>query len=156
MRFISVVFLTLVAQQASAFAPQQFRKSTSSTTRLFGQTKQPPEIPAPTEVSYGEESRKYRRTVFSHDDWVKFRSPDRFIRNLQSMVSSGVYKNLGREVGATVAVATFVCVWNALTGGYQDLTGTSHEALLPALSTLTLPLTPFTLSTSSLGLLLGM
>jgi hypothetical protein len=109
------------------------------------------------DVSYGEESRQYRRTVYSHDDWVKHRSPDRFIYYLGAMVSSGVYKNLGREVTLTTAVAAFVCLWNALTGEYQDLDGVKHagvlaETLIPML---TLPLAPFTLASPSLGLLLG-
>lgn len=44
------------------------------------------------EIPYGEESRKFRRTVYSHDDWVKHRSPDRFIKNILSTTKSGIYK----------------------------------------------------------------
>lgn len=44
------------------------------------------------EIPYGEESRKYRRTVYSHEDWVKHRSPDRFIKNILSTTKSGIYK----------------------------------------------------------------
>jgi ion channel-forming bestrophin family protein len=47
-----------------------------------------------TEIPYGEESRKYRRTVYSHDDWVKHRSPDRFWKNLRTTTNSGIYKVL--------------------------------------------------------------
>jgi hypothetical protein len=43
-------------------------------------------------IPYGEESRKYRRTVYSHDDWIKHRSPDRFLKNLLSTSKSGIYK----------------------------------------------------------------
>ena len=51
-------------------------------------------IPEPsfTEVPYGEDSRKFRRTVYSHDDWVKHRSPDRFWNNLKTTTKSGIYK----------------------------------------------------------------
>jgi hypothetical protein len=45
-----------------------------------------------TEIPYGEESRKYRRTVYSHDDWVKHRSPDRFWKTLKTTTKSGIYK----------------------------------------------------------------
>ena len=151
---LSTLILAVAATSVGAFAPV---KSSRSATHLFGQTKSPPEIPAPESISYGEESRKYRRTVYSHDDWVKFRSPDRFIRNINSIFSSGVYKNVGREVAATTAVATFVVFWNTLTGGYTDFAGVTHDAILkaPFVVPITLPLTPFTLSSSSLGLLLG-
>jgi hypothetical protein len=109
------------------------------------------------DIAYGEESRQYRRTVYSHDDWKRHRSADRFIKYLGAMFSSGVYKNLGREVTATTAVAAFVCLWNALTGEYQDLDSVKHagvlsEYLLPVLG---LPLAPFTTASPSLGLLLG-
>lgn len=153
MLFTSVVLLAL-ASQVSAFAPQS---KTALDTRLFRQTKLAPEIPAPKDISYGEESRKYRRTVYSHDDWVKFRSPDRFVRNLYSLFVSGVYKNLGREVTATTSVAAIVVAWNALTGGYTDFSGVAHEAVIQNtfLPMLTLPMVPFTLVSPSLGLLLG-
>lgn len=106
------------------------------------------------DISYGEESRKYRRTVYSHDDWVKHRSPDRFTRNLQSLTSSGVYKSLATEVLTTTGIATFIVAYNALVGGFTDFTGIEHPALFDG-TVIGLPLTPFTLASSSLGLLLG-
>ena len=117
-----------------------------------------PNLPPIKDISYGEESRKYRRTVYSHDDWRKHRSPDRFIYYLTSFVFSGVYKNIGREVLATTSIATLVFLYNAIVGGYVDFEGVQHASLVtsPWLSKAGLPLTPFTLSTSSLGLLLGM
>lgn len=68
-----------------------------------------------------------------------------------------MYKNLGREVFFTTAFATFVCCWNALVGGYTDLVGVEHGPLIEAawLLKIGLPLTPFTLASPSLGLLLG-
>jgi predicted membrane chloride channel (bestrophin family) len=106
--------------------------------------------------SFGEGSRQFRRTVYSHDDWVKHRSSDRFVRNIASFTNSGVYANLAKEVIATTTVSAFVVVWNAIFGDYQDLLGNFHpgplkDSIIPVLS---LPLTPFTLSSSSLGLLL--
>mmetsp|Transcript_12280 Transcript_12280/g.36044 ORF Transcript_12280/g.36044 Transcript_12280/m.36044 type:complete len:155 (+) Transcript_12280:116-580(+) len=70
-----------------------------SSTELYESTKQPSFIPMPKEISYGEESRKYRRTVYTHDDWVKHRAPDRFLRNSYNMFTSGIYKNIGNEAG---------------------------------------------------------
>jgi hypothetical protein len=109
------------------------------------------------DVAYGEESRQYRRTVYSHDDWKRHRSADRFIYYLGAIFSSGVYKNLGREVTATTAVAAFVCLWNALTGEYQDLDSVKHAGVLAeyVLPVLGLPLAPFTVASPSLALLLG-
>ena len=106
---------------------------------------------------YSEASRSYRRTVYSHEDWVRHRSSDRFARNLSTVTSSGIYKSLFKEVGATTAVATFLVVWNILFGQYQDFLGVVHDgpfaqSILPTLS---MPLTPFTLASPSLGLLLG-
>lgn len=106
--------------------------------------------------SYSEQSRPMRRTVFTHEDWVKFRSSDRFMKNLRNIAVSGVYKNLGREVVATTAVALFVWASNLALGGYTDFVGVQHEALvhIDGLSGIGLPLTPFTLASPSLGLLL--
>ena len=52
------------------------------------------------------------------------------------------------------AVATFVVAYNALVGGYLDIDNVKHEALIPHLPLLTLPLSIFTLTSPSLGLLL--
>jgi putative membrane protein len=111
---------------------------------------------SPRDMSYGEQSRQYRRTVYTHDDWVKHRSPNRFWRNLTSLGKSGIYKNIGNEVASTTAVATFLIVWNCVFGDYVDLEGIKHagplkDSILPILS---LPLAPFTLASPSLGLLL--
>ena len=88
--------------------------------------------------TYGEDSRKYRRTVYTHDDWRKHRSSNRLFHNMSTIFSSGVYKSILGYVAATTAVAAFVCIWNAN----------------KALPRLVLPLAPFTLSSPSLGLLL--
>ena len=66
--------------------------STSTpTTPLFMARNGPPDT-ATKDIPYGENSRKFRRTVYTHEDWVKHRSSDRFIKNLFSIVNSGIYK----------------------------------------------------------------
>lgn len=108
-------------------------------------------------LDYGEESRKYRRTVYSHDDWVTHRSPDRFINNILSTGRSGIYKNVGREVTAVVSVAVFVMLWNMASLGYTDFQGVNHDAVLKTVFVpgFTIPMQAFTLPSSFLGLLLG-
>jgi hypothetical protein len=44
--------------------------------------------------SYGEASRKFRRSYFSHSDWLKARADDRFFYNLSSIVKSGIIRQL--------------------------------------------------------------
>ena len=162
--FRQVVFLLAalasVGRMEAFVAPQQQQKKSRNrvNTELYGNTKTPPPLPPTKEISYGEESRQYRRTVYTHDDWVKHRSPDRFIRNLVTIPSSGVYTNLGKEVLATTLVATSVCVWNNVFGGYTDLEGVKHAGALVAGQApllIGIPMAPFTLSSPSLGLLLG-
>lgn len=118
----------------------------------------PPVDPAaPITERYGEGSRKYRRTVYTHKEWVKHRSSDRFVNNLQTLFNSGIYKQIGTEVFITTSVAVFVWAWNLLVGGYQDFNGVMHDPILRESWALMigLPLTPFTILTPSLGLLLG-
>ena len=162
--FRQVVFLLAalasVGRTEAFVAPQQQQKKSRNrvNTELYGNTKTPPPLPPTKDISYGEESRQYRRTVYTHDDWVKHRSPDRFIRNLVTIPSSGVYTNLGKEVLATTLVATSVCVWNNVFGGYTDLEGVKHAGALvvgQAPLLIGIPMAPFTLSSPSLGLLLG-
>jgi putative membrane protein len=158
-RFTSASLLLLLAALTTSSTAFQLPNISTNrvSTALFDTTKQPPTIPAPEKLSYGEESRKYRRTIYTHDDWVKHRSPDRFIRNLISTGESGIYKNVGREIVWTVGVASFVFGWNMVVGGYEDFEGVKHAAVISNqyLTPLTLPLTPFTLASPSLSLLLG-
>ena len=154
MRLSTLFLLALAPHQAKAFAPPSKVNAAVQTSTALQMG--PPSSDIILQETYGEGSRKYRRTVYTHDEWVKHRSSDRFVRNLSSIFSSGVYKSLAKEVLATVGVASFIVIWNALTGGYTDLSGVQHDALITALPMLTLPLTPFTLLSPSLGLLLGM
>ena len=61
---------------------------------------------------------------------------------------------VGREIIATTGVALFVFLYNMLTGGYDDFSQVHHDPLIGFLPKMTLPLAPFTLASSSLGLLL--
>jgi predicted membrane chloride channel (bestrophin family) len=151
MKLFIGTLLALLAVQTAAFAPAANHAAVSSPPALH---MGPPSADSLLSETYGEGSRKYRRTVYTHKEWVKHRSSDRFFRNISSMVNSGVYKSLGREVFATTAVTAFIIFWNALTGGYTDFSGVQHEAIITSLPQLTLPLTPFTLLSPSLGLLL--
>eukprot|EP00527_Entomoneis_sp_CCMP2396_P001721 CAMPEP_0198149500 /NCGR_PEP_ID=MMETSP1443-20131203/46894_1 /TAXON_ID=186043 /ORGANISM="Entomoneis sp., Strain CCMP2396" /LENGTH=411 /DNA_ID=CAMNT_0043814561 /DNA_START=141 /DNA_END=1376 /DNA_ORIENTATION=- len=112
------------------------------------------ELSNPKNIPYGERSRVYRRTVYTHDDWKKHRSQDRFAYYLSAIFRSGVYKNMFREVGATVTVAAFIVVYDCLTGGFSDFQGILHDPILPMLPIAKLPVLPFTLAAPSLGLLL--
>ena len=153
---LATLFLLAQVSSISAFAPSALpnvAKVAPSTTTALNMG--PPKAEVALAETYGEGSRKYRRTVYTHNEWVKHRSSDRFFGNLSTMVNSGVYKSLAKEVLATTAVATFVVLWNAVANGYTDLDGAQHAASLSALPMLVLPLTPFTLLSPSLGLLLG-
>jgi len=110
-----------------------------------------------TNIPSGEEQRKLRRTVYSHDDWKKHRNQDRFLYYLAAVFKSGVYKNLQGEVFLTTAIATIVCAYNAIVGGYTDFAGVNHAAIISTtfLPKIGLPLAAFTLTSPALGLLLG-
>jgi predicted membrane chloride channel (bestrophin family) len=150
---LAALFLLAQSPSTNAFAPPALSNvvvAPSSTELNMG----PPKANVALAETYGEGSRKYRRTVYTHNEWVKHRASDRFFGNIATMVNSGVYKSLAKEVLATTAVATFLVVWNAVAGGYTDLEGVQHAAIMSALPMLVLPLTPFTLLSPSLGLLL--
>eukprot|EP00979_Chaetoceros_neogracilis_P016998 scaffold10171_cov446-Chaetoceros_neogracile.AAC.4 len=160
----AVLAVSQITHGSGAFAPAHFGARanlvdkttlTSSTTTSLASLVQ--DDSATGKDSYAENSRKFRRTVYSHDEWVKHRSPDRFFKNLSTLGDSGIFKSLFKEVAATTVVATGLIVWNCIFGEYQDFSfvshpGPMHDSLIPILS---LPLAPFTLSTSSLGLLLA-
>lgn len=149
-----LLVLAALASTSTAFTS---RPTGRVSTELYKQTKSPPPLPEIRDISYGEESRKYRRTVYTHDDWVNHRSPDRFFRNLVAIGSSGVYKSLAKEVVTTTSIATLIVIYNCIVGGYVDFEGVKHSALVTNsyLPVFALPLAPFTLASPSLGLLLG-
>mmetsp|Transcript_33811 Transcript_33811/g.81985 ORF Transcript_33811/g.81985 Transcript_33811/m.81985 type:complete len:444 (+) Transcript_33811:39-1370(+) len=102
-------------------------------------------------VPYGEASRKYRRTVYTHKDWLNHRSNDRLLGNLISMFYSGVVRQVKNKIALIVSVAIFVTFWDeVLPTLIVDDTGASFQQI----PHLCLPTTPFTLSSPALGLLL--
>lgn len=137
------VCLCLLWSLGAAWVPSH---STDRSTRLNAELR-PGSLEAATaelgRVPYGEASRKYRRTVYSHKDWVRHRSNNRLVENVRGMFISGVIRQLQREIALIASVATFCVVWN-------DLLVPSND-MLPHLC---LPMLPFTLSSPALGLLL--
>ena len=152
--FSSALLFFLGTSSAAAVAPASNNHAATKSPLYMG----PPVDPsAPATDLYGEGSRKFRRTVYTHNEWVKHRSPDRFVNNLSTLMNSGIYKNVGNEVFATTYVATFVWTWNLLVGGYEDFSGVMHDPLIHSnwAISIGLPLTIFTTLSPSLGLLLG-
>ena len=90
-------------------------------------------------VPYGEESRKYRRTVYlGTDDWVEHRRSERIVANLWGIFFSGVVRQIRQQVFLVASVATAIVLLN------QPDTGI----------VLDFPSLPFQLSSPALGLLL--
>ena len=137
-------FLCLAKANAFATSGRPKASPTRVCAGLFGVTEYPPAIQKPVSLPYGEESRMYRRTVYTHDDWVKHRAPNRFVRNAYSAFSSGIYKNVAGPVNTVTFMAALVYFVN-------NWGKTLISRRLPHLS---LPMAPFTLSSASLGLLL--
>jgi hypothetical protein len=110
--------------------------------------------------AYAEESRQYRRTVYMHDEWVKHRSSERFLKNLRTINQSGVSSALGMELGFITATAVFCVLANMMFHGYQDFSGAlqpSPLAGVPVLNTiksLSLPAFTFSIGMPALSLLL--
>ena len=103
---------------------------------------------------YAEAVRQYRRTVFMHDDWVKHRSTDRFFKTIVDIKESGVLRSRGKELSIVTGFATFLVAWNMIAGGYTDFDAIKQPALIPHLPQFAIPLSVFSLTGSSLGLLL--
>jgi putative membrane protein len=102
--------------------------------------------------SYSERGRQWRRTVFMHDDWVRHRSSNRFVRNMKTLGSSGINQALSKELTFVTLDAFFVVVINMFFVGYQDLSGVMHPGVgMPAVM---LPALPFTILMPALSLLL--
>jgi putative membrane protein len=168
--FASAVAIAIIACQCHAFSPSNLRHMQHKSSRNYfahktenvddevaiNDSADPREgsMAAATkmlgQVPYGETSRKYRRTVFRHEDWVEHRSSSsRILNNLQSMFFSGVVRQLRPQVTVVASVAVFVLSWNWIA---------TNDASLPLgnidLHVLSIPTLPFTLSSPALGLLL--
>lgn len=107
-------------------------------------------------LPYGERSRPFRRDVFAYGDWVRHRSNERFISNLLNVFKSGVVQQLLKEVYLTTAIATFICLYNALlVNGYDDFGGIHHDPLAQGFFVFAMPSIFFALTSPALSLLLG-
>lgn len=80
--------------------------------------------------NYTEDNRPFRRTVFMHDDWVRHRSSERFLRNMRTLPSSGINQALSKELTFVTLIALSIVGLNALGSGYQDFSGVMHEGPL--------------------------
>ena len=92
---VVVVIVSCHVGSASAFVPPSGKTSSSLNSVVASQKAKDPLYilpPDATDIPYGEESRKFRRTVYTHDDWIKHRSPDRFFKTLRTTTTSGIYK----------------------------------------------------------------
>lgn len=157
MHFISACSLIVTSLLVSACGAFQLhhdhvRLDLSGTGRhqgtlLHSQKARPGSMRAATaklgSVPYGEASRQYRRTVYTHEDWIAHRSEDRLLSNLKGVFFSGVVRQLKKEIGLVTTVAVLVVGWNDLL-----------VPAMPMIPHLCLPMTPFTLSSPALGLLL--
>lgn len=93
-----------------------------------------------------EQSRKYRRTVFTHEDWFKHRSTGRYKRHITGIFDSRIVRSLTWPV-------TFVLVNCTLLTVYETLREQGY--LPPWCLTLVLPSSePFNLTNLTLSLLL--
>ena len=88
MKISILVLLCAIGSTAAFTTPQSQTTLPSTTTTALHMDDSSPTL----DIPYGETSRQYRRTVYTHDDWVKHRSPNRFLRNLASIPASGIYK----------------------------------------------------------------
>lgn len=170
-----VVLITVYAKHTSGFIPSAAIKPPRASTpgannqedrAAFSAKHLPPithsgnHLVAPLHDSIrasasNEDSRRYRRTVYTYADWPQHRSPDRFQNAVGTILISQVYKGLSLQVITFSFISTLAVVWNSLAGGYTDFQGVQHEALFASLPLLVLPLQIFTLTSGSLGLLLG-
>jgi len=157
-----IISLALVATTTTGFiapAPNQaFNRELTKVNNVgdptgFDSFSKAKDVVLMKNLPLGEAQRPFRRTVYTHDDWKKHRSQDRFFYYLLAIFKSGVYKNLGREVGTVTALSVLLVIFNGLNGGFTDLAGVEHAALLP-FGKVGIPLAAFTLTSPSLGLLL--
>ncbi|KAK9811994.1 hypothetical protein WJX73_006952 [Symbiochloris irregularis] len=69
----------------------------------------------PEEVDIGkEESRRYRRTVFTFDDWAAHRSASRYGRHLKDVFTSRIVRGLATPLLSVMTVASVITVYHLL------------------------------------------
>jgi predicted membrane chloride channel (bestrophin family) len=163
MKFLNVDYilaLLLLIMRTQAFAPVSRSVSvpkTSTSLNLESLEQKTPDYDETAALlnTYSEKSRAYRRNVFSAADWVRARRSDRFISNILTTLDSGLIRQLSAELTFITLVSLFLVTYNVLfVDGFVDLSGITHEPLVGFLPALQLPITPFSLSSGALGLLL--
>lgn len=106
-------------------------------------------------VPYGEKSRKYRRTIYKHEDWVSHRdSNSRIVDNLRGMLFSGIVRQLRPQVTTVALSAVLVLTWNMVLQPWMISFIPMTTTMIHNVPLITLPALPFTLSSPALGLLL--
>ncbi|WIA10104.1 hypothetical protein OEZ85_010311 [Tetradesmus obliquus] len=91
-----------------------------------------------------EDARKFRRTVFDHDQWASHRSTSRYFRHARGLFTSRIVRGLASPLLYVGAISLVVCSYEQLL-----LQGVIHT---PSIA---LPVAgPFSLSTFALSLLL--
>ena len=118
-QYIKLVFVACFALTDAFTAPSNFKAPASQLNAANGDKQN-----SSPKLTYGEESRPYRRTVYTPDDWVKHRDPDRFFRDLLTTFDSGVVVQITKEVSVVTTIALTALLWNAFAvDGYCDLEG---------------------------------
>mmetsp|Transcript_2223 Transcript_2223/g.5157 ORF Transcript_2223/g.5157 Transcript_2223/m.5157 type:complete len:593 (-) Transcript_2223:248-2026(-) len=120
------------------------------------------DIAAETDT-WREGNRRYSRTVFGPNDWKRYRRSTRLIDNLLTTFQSSVIRALWFDIAMVTSVAVILLVYNhGLDDGIlkawaldQDFFNPETvEGFFATAPHAKLPLAPFTLSSSALGLLL--
>ena len=104
-------------------------------------------------VPYGEASRRYRRTEFVYDDWVKHRTSEKIFTNLNGLLYSGIVRQLKEELFYISVSAAFVVGWDDFLLPFTAA-HTKDFWMISTLPRLCIPALPFQLCSPALGLLL--
>jgi predicted membrane chloride channel (bestrophin family) len=103
---------------------------------------------------FQEAQRRYRRTVFNGPDWETHRSTQRFEKAMKTILDSGIIRSRYKELYFVGAVSLLVIATNCVTAGYVDFDNVKQPPLIPHLPTFSIPISLFTLTSPTLGLLL--
>lgn len=130
---------------------------TSKETELISPTFRPGSLEEATakmgKVPYGEASRRYRRTEFVYDDWVKHRTSEKIFTNLNGLLYSGIVRQLKEELFYISVSAAFVVGWDDVLLPFTAA-HTKDFWMISTLPRLCIPALPFQLCSPALGLLL--
>lgn len=149
-----VLLPLLLLSDAIGFAPQGSKKA-AHVPRFKTSLQSKEEQTERWLQSYGEKSRKYRRSYFTADDWVRSRRSDRLVDNIKTTLVSGLIRQLDFELPFMLFSAMFIDMWNTfLVAGYDDFYGVHHPPFATGFPLIVLPTIPLTLATTALGLML--